>query len=493
MNAPSAAVAYARAHEARFVRELQSFVRFPSVTADPRRRDDVRRCASWLRAQLESAGLRRAELVPTEGHPLVRAEWRSGDAGGERRRPTLLVYGHYDVQPAAAADGWHSPPFAAELRHGAVVGRGASDDKGQLLAHVKAIESCLRTSGTLPVDVVCLFEGEEEAGSGALLGFLERTGAPEVDVAVVSDTPMRGRDRPAITYALRGTLSLELDVWAAPHDLHAGTFGGVLPGAAGTLCSIVAALHDGSSGRVAVPGFYDRVRPIAPRERAALARAAPTVAELRAAVGAPAARRETEFSPQERATIRPSLTVSGIGGGFAGPGGKGVIPAHASAKLDLRIVPDQQPAEIERLIRRHLARLAPPGVRTRLRLHYAASPAFTDPRHPAVRAAARAYARVFGSPPVLLRAGGTIPVVSMLSGAFGIPVVLAGFALPGDGAHAPDEHFSLDAFSRAIETCIHFMTELGSGGVPRRAAARRRGAPTAWRGAVPARAGGGGS
>ncbi|MBW3656381.1 MAG: M20/M25/M40 family metallo-hydrolase, partial [Gemmatimonadetes bacterium] len=406
---------------------------------------------------LRSIGLE-ARVRETSGAPLVIARWCRAPG-----RPTILVYGHYDVQPASPPEEWTSPPFAPAVRGDELFGRGACDDKGQLWAHVKAIEALLRTTGRLPVNVVCVFEGEEEAGSAGLLDALRRNPSEfTADVALVSDTPMRGPGRPGITYALRGALSVELEVRGPEHDLHSGVYGGAVHNPLQALCEIVARLH-GPDGRIAVPGLYDGITPPAPGEREYLARSGPSDAELLANAGdAPAGWGERGWSAYERCTLRPSLSVNGITGGHAGPGGMAVIPAKATAKLSLRLVPGQDPARVEALFREHVARTAPRTVRVEVRTKFGAEPARMDTRHPAMRAAATALKEAFGRPAVFLRSGGTIPVVNALHEALGAPVVLMGLARPRDGMHAPDERMHLPTLFRGIDASIRFLEEMGA-------------------------------
>jgi acetylornithine deacetylase/succinyl-diaminopimelate desuccinylase-like protein len=453
---PARALDYARRHRARFVDELAAFVRFPSVSAQPAHAGDVRACAGWLAGKLRDAGLERVEVVPTPGHPSVLGEWRHVP-----RRPTVLIYGHYDVQPPEPLADWSSPPFEPRIRGEDLHGRGASDDKGQLWAHVKAIESSLRGAGALPVNVVCLFEGEEEIGSTNLGAVFDvRRDALAADAAVISDTRILGPDRPAITYALRGKLAFELELRGSAIDLHSGGFGGAVHNPAQALCELIAGLHD-ARGRIAIPGLYDSVRDWSEAERARMARSGPDDARILRDARSLHGWGERGYSLQERTTIRPALAVTSLRGGYQGPGGKAIIPARASAKFCLRLVPDQDPQEIERLVRRHLGRVVPPTVRHSIRVMSAAAPALMDRGHPLMRAARFAYGKAFGRPPVFLRSGGTIPLVGTLQERLGIPTVLMGFALPDDRMHAPNEKFHLPTFGRALETILWFLAHVG--------------------------------
>jgi len=441
----------------RWIRELAAFVRFPSVSAQSRHAGDVRACAEWLADHLKRIGMNGVRLITTPRHPIVYAEWK-----GTPGRPTVLIYGHYDVQPPEPLREWKTPPFEPTVRGRYLYGRGACDDKGQLFAHVKALESSLRTSGRLPVNVKVLFEGEEEVGSPNLKPFLERNArALAADAAVMSDTRMLGPRQPALTYSLRGGLGMELEVVGPPQDLHSGTFGGAVHNPLQALCGILARLHD-RDGRIAIPGFYDRVRALDLRERSYMATVGPSDAKILADAGAERAWGERGFSLYERTTVRPSLSICGLTGGYQGEGSKAVIPARASAKLNFRLVPEQDPVEIEALVRRHLARLAPPTVRAQIVTHLRARPAEIDRRHPAVRAAAVAYRRGFGVAPVFLRSGGSIPVVNLFQEVLGIPTALMGFALPDDRLHAPNERFFLPNFERGIATCLAFLEEMAA-------------------------------
>ena len=444
--------AWAREHHARFVSELIDFVRFPGVSAQPSHAPDMRRSASWLAAHLRGIGLEHVRLQETAGQPIVYADWLHAEA-----RPTVLIYGHYDVQPPEPEQEWRTPPFAPTIRFDRLYGRGASDDKGQLFVHVKALESWLQSTAALPVNVRCLFEGEEEVGSAGLLRFLEaHADRLAADVAVISDSPMATADEPAITYALRGALSAELEVRGSARDLHSGAYGGAIHNPLQAMSEILAGLHD-DRGAIAIPDFYARVRTVSPAERAEMRKNGPSDEDLLRGAGAQAGWGEAGFSLYERIAIRPALTINGLSGGYQGPGAKAVIPAVATAKLNFRLVPDQDPAEIIRQLRRHVAAVTPSGLRTWLRPQMMARPVVVDRDHSVFRAAARACRFGFGRPPRFLRAGGTIPIVNALGETLRIPVVLLGFALPEDRLHAPNESFSLSVFRRAVQTSIAFL------------------------------------
>ena len=459
MSDVDAPLRYANAHRERFVTELCDFVRMPSVSADPRRAGNVRECARWLADHLRMLGLD-ARVVKTSGHPIVMARARAELPGA----PTVLIYGHYDVQPADPEKEWTSPPFAPVVRDGSLYGRGTSDDKGQMFAHVKALECWRRTSG-MPVNVICLFEGEEEIGSASLQALLERHARDiSADVALLSDMIMRPDGTPTITYAVRGELALELELRTADRDLHSGQFGGAVRDAAQTMVKLLAELHD-PSGRCTVRGFYDNVRPLSAGERRYMSRAGPSDDAVLRAAGADAAWGEPGFSEYERTTARPSLTVNGVSAGYAGPGHKAVMPSVARAKISARLVPDQDPLVIESLLKAHVERAVPKSVRVSTQRLLAASPARLTLDGPLLTAARKACRQAFGVEPVLQRVGGTIPVVSTFQRKLRIPSVMIGFARPDDRIHAVDEHFALDNFHKGIATSIRFLGLLaGSGG-----------------------------
>jgi acetylornithine deacetylase/succinyl-diaminopimelate desuccinylase-like protein len=451
---PHHALAYARRHRSGFVEELKDFIRFPSVSNQPQHARDVRSCAKWLAAHLKKIGLERVGIISTSRHPIVFAAWQ-----GAPGSPTLLIYGHYDVQPAEPLSEWHTDPFEPVVSGNDLIGRGACDDKGQLFTHVKAMESYLKTQRALPVNVKCIFEGEEElGGSPNLERFVRRNRAAlRADAAVISDTRMLGRGRPSLGYSERGNIRFEVEVRGPRQDLHSGNFGGVVHNPLQALCEIVAGLHD-SDGRVTIPGFYDRVREWSDEERDYMRRVGPHDADILRNAGVSNGWGEAGYSLYERVTIRPALTVNGIIGGYQGAGIKTVIPASALAKVSIRLVPDQTPDEVDRLFREHLARVAPPAVNVEIRTLRSSHPVMVNRNHPALRAASGAYEKGFGTKPVFLRSGGSISAASIFQKQLGVPSVLMGFALPDDHAHAPNEKFYLPNFFRGIETSIWYMT-----------------------------------
>jgi acetylornithine deacetylase/succinyl-diaminopimelate desuccinylase-like protein len=443
---------YARSQRPKFVSELKEFVRFPSVSSQAHRSADIRRCARWLARHLQQIGLRRVRIIPTRGNPIVYASWLNAPG-----RPTLIIYGHYDVLPGEPLSAWRTPPFAPTIENGNLRGRGAADDKGQLFAHVKALESYLKTHRALPVNVKCIFEGEEEIGSPNLHSFVARNKrALRASAVLISDTRMLAPDRPAISYAQRGGLRAEVEIFGPPHELHSGAFGGAVHNPVLALCDIIAGLHD-DKGRVTIPGFYDGVRIWSENERAFMARSGPTNEEILRDAKVPKAWGESGYSLYERTTIRPDVGVNGIVGGHVGQGVKGVIPTRALAKVSFRLVPDQDPQRIAELFRKYIARVTPPTVRSKVNTMSPVEPALVNRKHPAVQAAARAYQKGFGVLPVFVRSGGSIPVVNTFQEILGIPAVLMGFGLPDDNIHGPNEKFHLPIFFKAIETSIWYL------------------------------------
>jgi acetylornithine deacetylase/succinyl-diaminopimelate desuccinylase-like protein len=449
---PRRALSYARTGRKKFVSELKEFLRFPSVSSQPERAGDIRKCATWLARHLKGVGLDRVRVIPTCGNPIVFASWLRAPG-----RPTLIIYGHYDVLPGEPLREWHTPPFTPTLKNENLYARGAADDKGQLFSHVKAMESYLKSERALPVNVKCMFEGEEEIGSPHFTSFIARNRrALRADAAVISDTRMLASDRPAISYAQRGGLRAELEVKGPPHELHSGNFGGAVLNPLQALCEMIARLHD-AQGHVAIPGFYDDVRRWGEEERAFMARTGPADEQILQDARVDRGWGESGFSLYERTTIRPALTVNGMAGGHHGLGVKGIIPTHAIAKLSFRLVPNQDPKKIAQLFRDHIVRITPPAVRSSLRTFSAIEPALVDRNHPAVRAAAFAYKNGFGSLPVFVRSGGSIPVVNTFQEMLGIPAVLMGFGLPDDHIHGPNEKFHLPNFYNAIATSIWYL------------------------------------
>ena len=460
----SQALSYAYEHRAAFVRALMDFIRFPSVSAN--NSGAVRKCAEWLAGHLNHIGMKRVSITPTKRHPIVYAEYP-----GSPGQATVLFYGHYDVQPAGGHEAWQTPPFEPVVRGDNLYGRGASDDKGQLFTHIAAIESYLRSSGKLPVNVKCIFEGEEEIGSPSLGPFLTNNRALLLaDMAVVSDTSMPGPDTPAITFSLRGALGIDLEVSGPAHDVHSGTFGGAVPNPFHVLCEMIACLHD-KKGRIAIPGFYDSVRARGRQVRDYMARTGPSDETILKDAGARAGWGEPGYTLYERTTLRPALSVTRITSGTDTAQETAAIPSIARASLDFRLVPDQAPHKIARIVHDYVQDITPHTVRATIRTRIAAKPAVISPAHPGLKAAAGAYRLGFGKEPLFLLSGGTIPVVRMFKDILGIETVLMGFALFDDGKHGPNEKLYLPNFFNGISTSIHFLSQIGQ----RRGEKRERG------------------
>jgi len=443
------------ANRDRIERELFDFLRIPSVSARSEHNADTARAAQWLSASFAAAGLT-SEVIQTPGHPVVLGEWRGAGAG----RPTVLVYGHYDVQPAEPLDLWTTPAFEPTIRDGRIYGRGSVDDKGQLYLHVKAIEAHLRVRGRLPVNIVVVAEGEEEVGSDHLGDFV-RTHKERLrcDAVVISDSSMFAPGQPSILSSLRGLTYLQLDVEGPTSDLHSGIYGGAVVNPATALSRIIATFHD-ANGRIAIPGFYDAVRDWDSAIRARM-RALPfSDATLLEETGSPALGGEAGYTTLERLWTRPTCEINGLLSGYTGEGAKTVLPSRAMAKVSCRLVPDQDPAVIEKLLQAHVERVAPPGVRVRVTHLHGGRPWRADLKGPLFEAAAGALEAAFHRAPVIVGEGGSIPVVDDFAQALGAPILLMGFGLPGENAHAPDEWMSVENFElgmRAVATLWDLM------------------------------------
>ncbi len=446
---------YLSDHRDRFRDELFEFLRMPSVSARSEHAPDVLACAQWLRGNMQSAGLS-TTLFDTPGHPIVLGEWREAPAGA----PTILVYGHYDVQPAEPLELWESPPFEPAVRDGRIYARGSVDDKGQILLHVKAIEAHLAVHGRLPCNVIVLVEGEEEVGSDNLAAFVESQAARlACDGVVISDSAMFAPGQPSILSSLRGLAYLQIDLEGPTTDLHSGSYGGAVVNPAMALARILATFHD-ANGRVAIPGFYDAVQEWEPNVRAQI-RGLPFDEEhFRAETGAAALGGEEGWSTLERIWCRPTCEVNGLLSGYTGEGAKTVLPSKAMAKVSCRLVPDQVPAAIANLFRAHLARVAPPGVRVTVTELHGGNPWRASLDGALYDAGRRALERAFGRSPVIVGEGGSIPVVHDFARVLGAPVLLMGFGLPGENAHAPNEWISVENYEKGALAAAWLWDEL---------------------------------
>jgi acetylornithine deacetylase/succinyl-diaminopimelate desuccinylase-like protein len=446
--------AYLEAHRGDFEAQLKELLRIPSVSAQPAHDADTRRAARLVRDDLAATGLK-AELIETKGHPLVYAEGPNVPG-----KPTVLIYGHYDVQPPEPLEPWLSPPFEPTVRDGNLYARGATDDKGQMFTHLKAAEAWVKAGGGLPVNVKVLIEGEEEVGGANLEAYVaahrERL---KCDYALISDTSQFAPGMPAITYGLKGLAYFELIVRGPKTDLHSGTFGGTVANPCNALATILAGLK-GPDGKVKIPGFYDAVRPLDDWERAEFAKLPFSEEDFRAGVGAPSLEGEAGYSTLERKWARPTCDVNGLYGGYQGPGPKTVLPCSAGAKLSFRLVPDQDPKTVDGQFRAHVKAVCPPGVTAEVITHHGAPAVLVNTDTPGVRAAVKAIEAGFGKPPVLIREGGSIPVVGLLKTQLGVDTLLLGWGQNDDNLHGPNEKFSLADFHRGIKASAHLLAEL---------------------------------
>ena len=442
---------YLEDNQQRFLHELLDWLRIPSVSADPKFKGDVLRAADYLRQRLAEAGLDRVELCPTAGYPIVYGEKLVDPA-----LPTVLVYGHYDVQPADPYELWDSPPFEPVIKDEKIYARGACDDKGQVYMHVKALEVMLRGGG-VPCNVKIMVEGEEEVGSENLGIFVENNQAKlAADVVLISDTGMLANDQPSIEVGLRGLSYHEVEVTGPNRDLHSGLYGGAVANPINVLCEMIASLHD-EHNHITIPGFYENVDVLSPEQRAELNRVPHSDDEFRQSIGLPATYGEAGYTTVERIGIRPTLDVNGIWGGYTGEGAKTVIPSKAFAKISMRLVPHQTSAEITALFQQHFASLAPAGVTVQVRPHHGGEPAVTPTDSVAYQAAAQAMETTFGQRPVPTRGGGSIPIVAMFKRVLGLDTVLFGFGLDSDAIHSPNEHYGVFNFFKGIETIPLFF------------------------------------
>lgn len=450
----SSAKAYAHAHYETFVNQLSDWLRIPSISTDPAFAPQVQAAAQWLADNMRDIGFENVAIIATGGHPLVYGDWlHAGDDA-----PTILVYGHYDVQPALMVDGWTGEPFEPRIDEDRIYARGATDDKGQVMIQLKAFEALLATN-TCPVNVKFIIEGEEEASSEHLPAFVAAHAEMlKADICMISDTPITSLEQPSIYYSLRGIVAMEIEVSGPKQDLHSG-MGGMIHNPAQAIAEIVAQLHD-ADGRVAVPGFYDAVRDLTDDERRLLARSTHYDAGWQAMMGDLPEWGEAGYSKHEKTGARPTLEVNGIAGGYAGDGFKTVLPASARAKISCRLVADQDPQVIYDLIVDYVTRITPPTVNVSFKSYGMGKPALTPLDHPVIQAAVAAYGKQWQAEPLFIRGGGSIPIVADFQHTLQVPVVLLGFGLPDANAHGPDENFSLTMMRKGIDTVIDFVFEV---------------------------------
>jgi len=460
LSAISSAKAYLLAQSDRYVEELRQFVRIPSIGALPEHAGDVRRAAEWVVARMTAAGLQGARVMPTAGHPAVYAEWLHAPA-----KPTVLIYGHFDVQPADPLELWTTPPFEAEIREGRLYGRGASDDKGNMLAPILAIEAILRSAGRLPLNAKCFFEGQEEIGSPQTPDLVAANRELlACDVALNSDVSQWSETEPALLLGLRGICGIEIDVQGAASDLHSGIYGGAVQNPLHALAELIASMH-APNGSVAVANFYDDVVTLTPEERAQIAAVPLDEAAYKQQIGVDELHGEAGYTTLERVWVRPTLEVNGMWGGFQGEGSKTVLPREAHAKITCRLVPNQEPAKIVELLQEHVQQHAPRGVRVVVRPPGTTARPYLVPADHAGNIAARAVlAEVYGREPYHVRMGGSVPICEVFQRHLGVYTIGFGFILEDEQLHAPNEFFRLASFSRAQDAYVRMLYKLAESG-----------------------------
>jgi acetylornithine deacetylase/succinyl-diaminopimelate desuccinylase-like protein len=453
----SATDAFVQTNQPRFLDELKDFLRIPSISTLPEHAADVQRAAQFVADGLKAAGLENIEIIPTKRHPLIYADWLHAPG-----KPTVLCYGHYDVQPAEPLELWTSPPFEPSVRDGNIYARGSADDKGQMYMHVKAVETLRAVNGTLPVNLKFLIEGEEEVGGGSIASYVAENAAKlKADVALVSDTALYAPGIPTLCIGLRGLVYMEVEATGPSRDLHSGLYGGAAPNAVFGLIELLAKAKN-SRGEIKIPGVYDDVEPPAPAEKESWAHLPFKERDfLRNEVGSAKLVGETKYSVLERIWARPTFEVHGIAGGFTGVGSKTVIPAKATAKVSIRLVPRQDPEKIVASFRQFAKKHAPRGIKVDVRVLTSSPGLVVNPDHPAIQIAARAFSDILQKPTVFIRSGGSIPIVGDFATHLGIPTILMGFGLPDDGLHSPNEKYSLDNYYKGIMTIAHFFEEYG--------------------------------
>jgi acetylornithine deacetylase/succinyl-diaminopimelate desuccinylase-like protein len=441
---------YLETNKQRFLDELLELLRIPSVSADSKYKGDVARCADAVHAALLAAGCTKAEVCPTAGHPIV-----YGEIIIDEKLPTVLVYGHYDVQPADPLDLWHSGPFDPVIKDGKIYARGACDDKGQMYMHVKALEVMVKTN-TLPCNVKLMIEGEEEVGSDNLGLFVENNKEKlKADIVLISDTSMISMENPSIESGLRGLAYMEVEVTGPNRDLHSGVYGGAVANPINQLCKMIASLHD-ENNHITIPGFYDKVLELKAEERDELNKAPFSLDEYKKELHVDEVWGEKGFTVLERTGTRPTLDVNGIWGGYTGEGAKTVLPGKAYAKISMRLVPNQISKEISNLFSDHFKKIAPEGITVKVTPHHGGEPVVTPTDSPAYQAAARAIKATFGKDPIPTRGGGSIPIVALFESVLGLKTVLLGFGLDNDNIHSPNEKYDVFNYYKGIETIPYF-------------------------------------
>lgn len=443
---------YIESNKENFKEELFELLRIPSVSTDSSHKGDVRKAAEFLKNNLEALGLDRVELFETDGNPIV-----YGELVREDSKPTVLVYGHYDVQPPDPLEKWDTPPFEPTVRDGDIYARGASDDKGQAFTHVKALEAYVKSGTDFPVNIKFILEGEEEVGSPNLVPFIKsHSELLSCDMVLISDTAMFAEDTPSITYGLRGLAYMEVEVTGPNRDLHSGVYGGAVENPANVLAEIITKLKD-EDGVVQIEGFYDDVKPLSDEDREAYKKLPFDEEAYKKNLGLKAVHGEKGYSTLERASARPTLDVNGLWSGYQGEGAKTVLPSVAGAKISMRLVPDQDPKKIAQLFKKQVEKLAPDTVTVKVTEHHGGHPAITDLSFYGLKAAAKAFREVYGKEPLFSREGGSIPIVADFQKVLGAQSILMGFGLNSDAIHSPNEKFALKDFYRGIQTSAKFF------------------------------------
>ena len=438
-----------------YLDELKTFLAIPSVSSQKDCDNDTRRCAEWVRDQMLIIGLSKSQIFETKGHPIV-----FGELITDSKKPTILFYGHYDVQPVDPLNLWTTPPFEADVRNGNLYARGSVDDKGQVFAHFKAIEAILKHEKELPVNIKMLIEGEEEVGSANLENFVkENKKMLKADLVLISDSAMYAKGIPSICYGLRGLAYMEIEVVGPNRDLHSGSFGGAVHNPIQALSEIISSLHD-ENGKVTIPGFYNDVQKITSKERKAFSKLPFSDKKYMRDLGIAKLYGEKGFSTNERTWVRPTLECNGIWGGYTEEGAKTVLPSKATAKISMRLVPNQTSKKMEKLFSNHIKKIAPKSIQVSVKALHGGEAVVTPLKSPGVKAAVSALQKAFGKSPLFQREGGSIPIVVQFKHLLGLDTVLLGFGLPDENAHSPDEHINLDNFFGGIRTAIYFYYDL---------------------------------
>ena len=448
---------FIRQNEQRFLDELKDFIRIPSISTLPEHKPDVDRAAGFVAGSLKKAGLENVEIIPTAKHPLVYADWLHAPG-----KPTVLCYGHYDVQPPDPVELWHTPPFEPTERDGNLYARGSADDKGQMYMHIKAVEALFAVHGKLPINVKFLVEGEEEVGGESVAKYVaENKSKLKADVALVSDTSLYADGIPTLCTGLRGLVYTEIEANGPKRDLHSGLYGGAAPNPIFALIELIAKMKD-ASGKILIPGMYDDVAEPAPAEKKSWASLPFDEKEFLAKeVGSSQLTGESDRTVLERVWSRPTLEVHGIAGGFTAAGAKTVIPAKATAKVSIRLVPNQDPGKIVAAYKKFVKDNTPAGITTEVRMLSAGPAVVVNPDHPAIATASKVFAEMLGRPTVFIRSGGSVPIVGDFANHLGIPTVMMGWGLPDDGLHSPNEKYKISNFYNGIMTIAHFFEQYG--------------------------------